>query len=428
MLNGTGEQSLTSLLKESEVHSILSLTGERDSIFRLLCSWVTIRLRRNRYLFISDDNEFEKKLKTKLSSYTKQFQFTSYGDLVVADGRWARGCSVVLLYPNEAFQNEVFAGRIDGGIVRLAARGLWRNLAVTRAVSEPLAVRGFSELESMVKMTSSWFQGKGDSGSWLNELLLTLLYKRHLTVNKLLKEMMFCFWSQLNEVTENRIREALDGLVRLRVIRERVSQYTCTDYGRLLIERDISLKQFDLKALDTVLEQEKRFGQRERSIDIVPDAQVKEAILNAVSEGGWTSTHNMVSRLRTEYPALHSSPSIVRRLLEGLTDGGILTKGVYNRGVGRPINIYFEHGKEPSWLWDQCRGCAFYVRNLRRCRLWWSVDRFDRNTIHGQWDSLSPMAREKLRYGITGMGPKATACEHYAPRKRDFPIKLSRLA
>jgi hypothetical protein len=33
------------------------------------------------------------------------------------------------------------------------------------------------------------------------------------------------------------------------------------------------------------------------------------------------------------------------------------------------------------------------------------------------------MAQEKLRYGVTGMGHNATACEHYTPRKRDFPTR-----
>lgn len=426
MLAGVETRPLIPSIRDSEIYSCLSLEGNWNSILRYLSSWITLRPRSYRYLFVSNQAEVEKNIKTILSNHIDQIEFLNYSDLVINNGRTVSGYSLILLFPIGALENSPFVGRVDGGLIRVILPRLWKNLVVTREVDVALGVHRSNNPESTLRSVSLSLRAMDDSTSWLNELLLTLLYKRHPTMTKLMKEIKSSLWWQANQSIEGQIRDTLNVLQKLRVIQERKGRLTCSEYGRLLIERDIPLKEFDMNTIDQILERERLFGERERPIDVFPDAQIKDAIIDSVSQGNWTSVHNMVWKIRREHPDLHVSPASVRRLVEGLTEKGVLVKGVYNRGIGRPINIYYEHGNEPAWLENECGGCAFYIRSLRRCRLWWAANRFGGNLIHGRWDQLSPMAREKLRYGITRMGPKSTACEHYAPRKRDYPIKIAK--
>ena len=204
----------------------------------------------------------------------------------------------------------------------------------------------------------------------------------------------------------------------------------------LLVERRIPYSQTGLGELKTLFEQEhtsesKAIGEEEppewwrKEQEQEKEGIIRRLIIEFLDDHDWITVKDADRKALDSHAVDRSSPTRIRRILQEMVEENALTRLTYVRGVGRPVFVYRKRGDgdELAWLESRCGDCAFYVRTHRRCRLWWAVNRFDGNAIHSRWDQLPRMAHEKLRYGISGMGPKATACDYFAPKKKDFPVR-----
>ncbi len=359
-------------------------------------------------------------MKNKLRD-TQLFSFLTYDELPLNNSTASRGAGVVLFSPERVMEGSARKGVVDGGLVRILAKRLWKLLLVIRESDSDLSIQSLS-LEDLARSLTRTTATVDDS-TWLRELVLILLYRRHLTIQELLEGVKKSAWWQLSGSAEQRVEEATGLLLRTNLIRQRKSRFTCNEYGRFVVERDVPLEKFDRTEADATLETERRFAPRREEINKIPDEHAIQLILDRVQKFGWSTVKYLLTDLRQQYPYHQTSDAMVRRLLDGLVARRLLALSLYNRGFGKPLRIYFGHGNEPSWLNSRCGDCAFYTRNLRRCRFWWAVSRFSGSLIFKLQEELPAIAREKLRYGLQYMGPKATGCDNFLPRKRDYPIR-----
>jgi hypothetical protein len=366
-------------------------------------------------------------------------EICSYRDLCYYSTRAVSGRTVVLVSPEKAVESFEARGVIDGGIARLLAGRLWRKLMAVREADEAdgISTRPFSQAQSLLtELASDVRAGVNDSAAWLNELLLSLLYRRHLTAKELLRMLPYSLWWHKFQPQGNQIEDALRALVEGKLVKEEKARYTCSSQGMMLVERKIPYSQTGLGELKDIFEQQRAYESDTKAEEEPPnwwkeeqeeekDGIIKRLTLDFLDDHDWITVKDADRNALDSHAIDRSSPTRIRRLLEGMVKDEALTRLTYVRGVGRPTFLYRKRGDgdELAWLENRCGECAFYVRPQRRCRLWWAINRFDGNTIHSRWDELPRMAHEKLRYGISGMGPKATACDYYAPKKKDFPIR-----
>ncbi len=408
-----------------EVAPIALVEGTSDSIMQFLSGWTAFRQRRNRYLLVVNQEGDQKRVRDSLPTASDQCRFLTYSDLSVNNGRATCGTATILLSSDKAFQNAKLKGMIDAGIIRVLGTHNWERVIVTLESNTSLEIRGFESFQDAVN-DALQNVGLEETEFWLPEALLTLCYKRHITRPEIMKEARLSQWWRLFAGSPEKVEQALVELERRRLLHDRRGKYTCTDYGRLIIERESLLSEFDRSRFDEMLEFEKRFEMKE-SVDALPDDQILDAITHLVEENDWTSVTEILAHCRYRYSGLHTSPAAVRRLLESYASNRTLVKSSYNRGRGRPINIYYKLGKlDPDSLEDRCGTCGFYVKSLERCRLWWALNRFNQAQAYSNIDEFSDIAGEKLRLVGRKMGPKATACEFRLVGKRDYPIRLAK--
>jgi len=397
-----------------------SVEGRPDEVLAFLESWIRLRKRTGRCLFVLENEDRVKELKNKFRD-PHLFSFLTYDDLPLNNSTASRGAAVILFSPERVIEGSARKGAVDGGLVRILAKWLWKLLLVTRETDSDLDIQSLSVEDlarSLIRTTPT-----GDGSIWIRELVLTLLYRRHLTIQELLEGVKRSAWWHLSGSTEQQVEEATGSLLRTGLIRQRKSRFTCNEYGRFVVERDSPLEKFNRTEADAALEIECRFAPGREEINKVPDERAIQLILDCVQKFGWSTVKYLLTDFRQQYPFHHTSDAMVRRLLDGLVARRLLAVSLYNRGFGKPLRIYFGHGNEPSWLNNRCGDCAFYTRNLRRCRFWWAVTRFSGSLIFRLQEELPIIAREKLRYGLQRMGPKATGCNNFLPRKRDYPIR-----
>ena len=301
--------------------------------------------------------------------------------------------------------------------------------ASTRVIPQPQLL--IAELASAIHVDES-----SNPATWLVELLLSLLYRRHLTAQELLKILPYSVWGQRFQSQDIAINETLQKLVKEYLVKKEKGRYTCTRQGMLLVEREIPYSQAGLGVLKTLFEQErtsesKAIGEEEppewwrKEQEQEKEGIIRRLIIEFLDNYDWITVKDADRKALDSHAVDRSSPTRIRRILQEMVKENTLTRLTYVRGVGRPVFVYRKRGDEDelAWLESRCGDCAFYVKTHRRCRLWWAVNRFDGNAIHSRWDQLPRMAHEKLRYGISGMGPKATACDYFAPKKKDFPVR-----
>jgi hypothetical protein len=111
-----------------------------------------------------------------------------------------------------------------------------------------------------------------------------------------------------------------------------------------------------------------------------------------------------------------------------MTRASATPTSIYRSGVGRPRLVFRE--RKPTSATDvfenTCGECVFYSRVTRRCRLWWALSRFDAARVYARQEDLSMVARDKLRNPNRRVGPTATACEMFAPKRKDYPLAKTR--
>ncbi len=103
----------------------------------------------------------------------------------------------MLVSPEKAVESFEARGVIDGGIARLLAGRLWRKLVAVREAEEAdgISTRALPQHQSLLaELASGISAGVNDSAAWLNELLLSLLYRRHLTAKELLRMLPHSLW------------------------------------------------------------------------------------------------------------------------------------------------------------------------------------------------------------------------------------------
>jgi len=415
------------------------VTFRKDGLAAVLRTFLLVKLKANRLVVVTADPE---SAKTVEEQFSRLAHVESYGfdNLCRHSTRAVSGRTLVLISPEKALGSAEARGKVDGGIAKMLAGRLWKTLVIF-AESEDgqdAVAKTFPTSEALLSEVARRIHDGAplsDSDPWLDELLLCLLYRRHLTLSEVLKILPNSVWYHKFRDRHASTGDALQRLVREKFVREANGRFSCTSLGMALVERGISFSSPKLGELKNLLDQElarprvdqedgpPKWWKEEREEEA--ETVVKQLVTDFLDGYDWITVKD-ASRIAVAKHALSkSSPAKVRRLLDEMVEVGKLTRLTYVRGVGRPTYIYRKQadGEKLDWLESTCGECALYIRTQRRCRLWWAVNRFSGNEIHSRWDQLPRMAHEKLRYGITGMGPKATACDYFAAKKKDFPLK-----
>jgi hypothetical protein len=87
--------------------------------------------------------------------------------------------------------------------------------------------------------------------------LLSLLYRRHLTAQELLRILPYSVWGHSFQTQNIPINETLQKLVKEDLVKKEKGRYTCTRQGMLLVEREIPYSQAGPGELKTLFEQER---------------------------------------------------------------------------------------------------------------------------------------------------------------------------
>jgi hypothetical protein len=397
-----------------------------------------VQLRASRLLFVTNDESHDKTIKESFSALASVDVY-NFDDLCFQNTRTVSGRTIVLISPEIVVGSVEAKGIIDGGIAKLLAGLLWRKLVVVRESGEAAGVstRPFPQPQQLLaELAQSVAIGVTDSTAWLNELLLSLIYRRHLTVKELLRILPYSIWWHKFQPQRDLIEETIRTLTIRKLAKKEKGRLTCTRQGMMLVERRIPYSEKGLGNLKTLLEQQHLHESNAETEEESPrwwkekqeaeeDDIIKRLTLDFLDNHDWITVKDADRNAIDSHAVDRSSPTRIRRLLEGMVKDEVLTRLTYVRGVGRPTFLYRrrDDGDNLAWLENRCGECVFYLRAQRRCRLWWAVNRFDGNAIHSRWTELPRMAHEKLRYGISGMGPNATACNYYAPKKKDFPLR-----
>ena len=405
---------------------IVAAEGRREDLLRIVTNLAFPRLLPSKTVYVSDDSSFNEDVKRRLAILGFKPHFVSYSDLGMMTGKDVSGRSVVLFSPVRALESGSTKGMVDGGLVRTLGNGLWRKIVVANESDQELVVGNIATFEEVSQTLTNRIPEAEFSKSWLYELLLTLLYRRHLTVPGLLRLASFSMWYGCKRSLSD-VRIAVAELDRMRLVRQNRGRFTCTEYGRLTIDREIPFSKIDLDELQKWVETEIPQPEHYDELKSEREAYARDQILELVSRYGWTTVLGSARQLLDTNVTEALSLWKARGLLDELTAKGLLVKSTYVRGMGRPTYIYHEpESPFGEWIEDRCGDCVFFARPYRRCRLWSGVSRYGASGAYSRLGKLSPVGIERLRASNTRIGPKTTACEHFTPRRKDFPITRAR--
>ena len=401
---------------------IVAAEGRREDLLRIVTNLAFPRLLPSKTVYVSDDSSFNEDVKRRLAILGFKPHFVSYSDLGMMTGKDVSGRSVVLFSPVRALESGSTKGMVDGGLVRTLGNGLWRKIVVANESDQELVVANIATFEEVSQTLTNRIPEAEFSKSWLYELLLTLLYRRHLTVPGLLRLASFSMWYGCKRSLSD-VRIAVAELDRMRLVRQNRGRFTCTEYGRLTIDREIPFSKIDLDELQKWVETEIPQPEHYDELKSEREAYARDQILELVSRYGWTTVQGSARQLLDTNVTEALSLWKARGLLDELTAKGLLVKSTYVRGMGRPTYIYHEpESPFGEWIEDRCGDCVFFARPYRRCRLWSAVSRYGASGAYSRLSKHSPVGIERLRASNTRIGPKTTACEHFTPRRKDFPI------
>ena len=378
-----------------------------------------------------DDQTMQATIKQRLGELGFTARFLAYADLATMNLSTVRGKSVVVISPVNALNEPRARGLIDDGLVRMMSTYLWKQLVAVWVTDAESHMEAVSTLNQLSQRVSHDIAGGPSSRTWLEELLLTLLYKRHTSLRGLTRLVENSTWWHTEYGSVGLVKEALLHLRRTGLVSEKRGSYTVSGCGRLLVERGLAFDQANLAEIRREYEAEHASDTPARVEDGLERERsnfFEELVFDLITRNGWVSVNEVAQEATrtniTKRPSLGKS----RRFLERLVAKGKLGKSVYRRGMGRPSLVYFEPNSDRAadLFGNRCGDCALYSRVTRRCRLWWALSRYNASQVYAREELLSPVARDKLRRANARMGPNATACDAFAPKKRDYPLVAAR--
>jgi hypothetical protein len=399
--------------------------GTRDRLLSFTTNLVSPRLLPARTLYVLLDETERATVRARLGGFGFSAELLDYDSLTTASTRSFRGKSIVLSSPGLALDRADALGRIDGAIVRVLTSRSKSRVIVTSETDGVFRSQQFAEISELSRRISNALVSHPPPEVWLNELLLELLYVRHAYLGEIQRLVTNSVWWQAGRRDINSIREALRNLSRIGLIAEEGGQYyTSSRLGRLVVEGGLPISQSNLAELQEQSEAGLEVRARKDDLERERLAYFEELVLNLVEANGWTTVNGVAHEAARANVTKGPSRGIARRLLEKMVSECTLTKSVYNRGNHGPTFVYYEHGsaKAADIFENECGNCAFYTKVARRCRLWWSLSRFNAPEVYSRKDELSVVAKDKLANANIAIGPKATACDFFAPKKRDFPL------
>jgi hypothetical protein len=338
----------------------------------------------------------------------------------------ARGKSILLVSPAAAINESSTKGMLDGGLVKLLLSRIWRDALAFRETDAPLHITPVRTLDQLYQWVS---KGISDPPkAWFYELLLTLLYRRNESVKGLQRLVANSVWAQIvHRDAADSIRQARAEFLRDEFISERNGGLTCNESGRLIVERNIPFDKIDVAKIDEQLEPTPE-GWMTEDDSRERYAYLEELVLERIERYGWVTVNEVATAAvdRNVMPTRSTGKS--RRFLKKLVAEGTLVESVYRTGVGRPRLVYMRRNSTSTAdIFDNtCGECVFYSRVSRRCRLWSALSRFNGQDVYARQEGLSAVARDKLHNSNKRVGPTATACEIFTPKKKDYPLVKAR--
>jgi hypothetical protein len=413
----------------SSRNNLVLAEGTRDRLLSFTTNLVSPRLLPARTLYVLLDETERATVRARLGNFGFNAQLLDYDSLTTASTRSFRGKSIVLSSPGLALDHADAVGRIDGAIVRVLTSRSKSRVIVTSETNSEFRSQQFAEISELSKRISNALISLPPPDIWLNELLLELLYERHAYLAEIQRLTTNSVWWHAGNRDISSIREALRNLSRIGLIaEERGRYYTSTRLGRLVVEGGLPISQSNLAELREQSEAGLEARVHEDDLEHQRLAYFEELILNLIEANGWTTVNGAAHEAARANVTKGPSRGIARRLLEKMVRDRTLTRSAYNRGNHGHTFVYHVRGSANAAdiFENKCGNCAFYTSVARRCRLWWSLSRFNAREVYSRKDELSVVAKDKLANANIAIGPKATACDFFAPKKRDFPLTKAR--
>jgi len=413
----------------SSQNDLILAEGTRDKLLWFTTNLVSPRLLPSRTIYVLTGETESAEVRARLGNFGFTAELLDYELLTTASTRSFRGKSIVLSSPSSALDRTGFPGRIDGALVRVLTSRSRKQIIVTSEKSDGFHFQQLINARDLLRQISQGMISKPQQDVWLNELLLELLYERHAYFAEIQRLAAFSVWWQEASRDVGSIQEALRNLSRLGLVaEERGRYYTSTKLGRLVIEGGLPISQSNLDQLREQAEAEQDVSPPDHDLERERLAYFEELMLDLVEANGWTTVNGVALEAARKNVTKGTSRGIARRLLEKMVRDRTLTRSVYRRGNHGPMFVYYRRGsaKAADLFENSCGDCVFYAKVARRCRLWWALSRFNASDVHSRSEGLSTVARDKFANANVRIGPNATACDFFSPKKRDFPLTKAR--
>ena len=409
---------------------VILVEGKRDQILSFTTNLVAPRLSPSRTIYVLPGEEETAAVKGRLALYGFDSEFFDYDSLTSASTSWFRGKSIVIDSPVAALDRAEVKGRIDAALLRVLASRSRRQVIMTSEASGDLHTQEVTDISKVASWIAKRLSLDPLPDTWLDELLLELLYERHAYLAEIQRLVRNTVWWQSGSHDAGSVRKALRNLANMGlVLEERGRYFTSTRLGRLIVEGRLPISRSNLAELQRLADAERTGG---TPVDYDLERQrltyYEDLVLNLIEANGWTTVNGVAKEAFRANVTKTISRGIAHRLLERMASEHILTRSEYQRGGRGPMFVYYLHGssREADIFENKCGDCAFYTRVAQRCRLWWALSRFNAAQVYSRRDELSVVSRDKLANANTRVGPHATACDYFAPKKRDFPLTEAR--
>jgi hypothetical protein len=405
---------------------ILLAEGRRQDFLRVLTDQSAPGLQLNRIVCVSEDQALREAIGQRLGEFGYRPEALAYSDLGTIDARSARGKSIVLVSPTVAINAANAKGIVDGGLVRLLGSRIWRDALAFREADVPLSIVSVHALGELALWISKGIEPAPKT--WLHELLLTLLYRRHESVSHLVRLMADSVWGQLVHCDAALVKQARAELLREELVSDENGGLTCNEFGRRAIEECVPFAKVEVIASREEDKETSPAGWGRDDDSAQRYDYLEEVVLEMVHRYGWVTVNDIAVAAVSSNVMPRRSLGKSRRFLKRMVAEGRLVESIYRSGVGRPRLVF--RGRNPvsatEVFENTCGECVFYSRVTRRCRLWWALSRFNAQQVHEKGEELSPIARDKLRNSNRRVGATATSCEMFAPKLRDYPLVNAR--
>ena len=408
---------------------VILAEGTRDQLLSLTTDLVSLRLVPAHTLYIVPGDQAT--IEARLNKFGFEAAYLDYASLTTASASLFRGKSIVVSSPNLALDRDQMVGRIDGALVKVLTSRSRGKVIVTLETTGKLHVRQPSDIGELSRKIAQRMTSKPAPDTWLNELLLELLYKGHSYLAELERLVTASVWWYAGSRDAHVIRDALQSLSRMGLICEERGSYVSTRLGKLVVSGGLPIARSNLAELREQSEAQRRevvSGGDDDDLEPQRLGYFQDLIFELVNANGWVTVGGVALQASRANVTKRPSRWIARKFLDQLVSRGKLSRYVYNRGNGAPMFVYTSRSSaDVSAVFEnRCGDCVFYAKVARRCRLWWALSRFSGPEVYSKRDKLSAVAKDKLANANIPVGPNATACDFFTPKKRDFPITRAR--